>query len=202
MTEYNIYTGFLRWARNKYFRGIIDKYTAPSDIILDIGSGQGDFLAECVSVNRRVVGLDLSPHWVAFCAGRGLPVFQANSNALPFRESSVDVLFSHSHIEHVPYEETMREFVRVIKPGGLLILSAPTPSSSFWNDPTHLRPYTPKSLKLLFKMFGFETIKCCYVWSEMLGVNVNWDWFYKIINIVPFALGTNVVCLGRKKEEY
>jgi hypothetical protein len=95
----------------------------------------------------------------------------------------------------------MREFFRVIRPGGLLILSAPTPAPSFWDDPTHIRPYTPKSLVLLLQIFGFDMLKCNYVWSEMIGLNMSWSGFYKIMNILPFALGSNIVCFGRKKMD-
>jgi SAM-dependent methyltransferase len=199
--KYNIYDGFLRWARGRYFGRIVSKYTSNSDLILDIGSGQGDFLDECVSANRTGIGLDVDSRWVAVCADRGLPILQASSDALPFKGNSADVIFTHSHIEHVPHEGAMKEFFRVIKPGGLLILSAPTPAASFWDDPTHIRPYTPKSLMLLLQMFGFDMLKCNYVWSEMIGLNVNWSGIYKIMNILPFTLGSNVVCFGRKKTE-
>jgi ubiquinone/menaquinone biosynthesis C-methylase UbiE len=201
MKEYNIYSGFFLNVRNWYFRKIIHKYTKPSDMILEVGCGQGDFLAECLSAHKKAVGLDSSRQWVKFCFDRGLSVLQGDSVALPFKDNSFDILFCHSVIEHVPHEQTMKELHRVTKPEGLLILSAPTPADSFWDDPTHVRPFTPKSLKTLLQAFGFTVQKCNYVWSELLGLAIAWSFIYRILNLFPFALGSNIVCIGRKKQE-
>lgn len=58
----------------------------------------------------------------------------------------------------------IRQFQRVMKKGGRLILITPNASDlrtseRFWLDPTHVRPYPEKLLVLLLQRAGFKVIK-------------------------------------------
>jgi len=86
-------------------------------------------------------------------------VTQAFSWDLPFEDNSFDgVLFSHV-VEHIPVlpdnllvKKTFREFHRVLKDGGELVVITPhisTMKQKFWDDPTHIRPYTMQSIRSL-----------------------------------------------------
>jgi SAM-dependent methyltransferase len=72
----------------------------------------------------RVAGIDLSPDALAFCRGRGLrDVAQASVTALPFADSSFDLVTSFDVLVQLPGEgsdeKAMREMFRVLRPGGV-----------------------------------------------------------------------------------
>ena len=69
------------------------------------------------------------------------------------------------HIEFEKLEILIKEALRVLKPGGILILETPNPeniivgSSSFYLDPSHKAPVHPETLSFLTKYLGFELVK-------------------------------------------
>ena len=78
---------------------------------LDIGGGK----------NKRdedFIGVDIC----------GSPDVKAKMWALPFKDASVDFIWSGHTLEHAPFAkviETLAEWYRVLKPGGRLILQVP-----------------------------------------------------------------------------
>lgn len=104
--------------------------------VLDAGCGIGHWgrvLAPFLSPEASVVGVDREPEWVLKAAelarAKGLSRFsyrQADVNALPFDDARFDVVTCQTLLIHVPDPRvTLREFKRVLKPGGLVILSEP-----------------------------------------------------------------------------
>ncbi|MDE2511228.1 MAG: methyltransferase domain-containing protein [Elusimicrobia bacterium] len=104
--------------------------------ILDAGCGVGHWgrvLAPFLSPEATVVGIDREAQWVRKAAeiakDKDLHRFgyrQGDVNALPFADESFDLVTCQTVLIHVPDPRaTLREFVRVLKPGGLLALSEP-----------------------------------------------------------------------------
>lgn len=197
--KYNVYEGIFGKIRHIYFKKIACSLKKGS-VVLDVGCGQGDFLLACKNAGLACVGVDISKDWVSHCKKLGFDSKQvAQSGKLPFKECSFDVVFLQSVIEHLDDASTsMQEFKRMLKPGGLLVISAPTPEDAFWDDPTHKRPYTPKALKTLFQISGFSQVRCTYVLFFLLGVFFDFNRAYKLINLLPFSAGGNVLCFGKK----
>lgn len=79
-------------------------------LVIDIGCGDHKVVPEAV-------GLDIScPH----------ADIQCPANDLPFSDDSVDVVFSAHCLEHIENDwEALREWWRVLKPGGRIILYLP-----------------------------------------------------------------------------
>jgi len=118
---------------------------------------------------------------------------------LLFELSNFHVLFMQSVIEHLKDPvEAVSALARFVKPGGRIILSAPTPENSFWDDPTHVRPYTPKSLLSLGEICGLEVEHLTYVFAFLLGLQLRSPLFYRLLNLFPFPLGSNLLCVYRK----
>jgi hypothetical protein len=72
------------------------------------------------------------------------------------------------------------EFKRVLKPGGRLLCLTPDWESNmkiFYDDITHVKPFTRKSLEQLFEMTEFKNIRI-----EILR-QIPSSWNYKIIEI-------------------
>ena len=70
-------------------------------------------------------------------------------------------------VEHLPAEvlvELLAQAARVIRPGGGIILETPNPenlvvgATTFWLDPTHVRPVPPLLLEFLVEDAGFAEV--------------------------------------------
>lgn len=128
----------------------------PGMKFLDNGCGRGDFLEAFASLGLETYGTDIV---------QGCPKTQLvdlNYGELPFSEGTFDVVFSKSVIEHIEKQEHyMREMKRVLKENGLLIILVPdwkTQRIIFYEDPTHIHPYTQKSIDRLMHMLEFKSV--------------------------------------------
>jgi GT2 family glycosyltransferase/ubiquinone/menaquinone biosynthesis C-methylase UbiE len=103
----------------------------PGRRVLDIACGEGYGSALMARAAEQVIGVDISEAVIAHAreAYAHIPRLQflAGSAAqLPLADASVDMVVSFETIEHHDqHEEMMLEFVRVLRPGGLLLLSSP-----------------------------------------------------------------------------
>lgn len=125
--------------------------------ILDNGCGRGEFLHAFSSLGMETYGTDIS----SYC--KDAKVVDLNTDKLPFPDDYFDAVFSKSVIEHIENtEHYMSEMKRILKRGGVLILMVPdweTQYIIFYQDPTHIHPYTVKSMDRLLNMFEFRDIK-------------------------------------------
>jgi len=104
-------------------------YLKPGWRVLDAGCGPGTItlgLAQVVAPGK-VTGIDLED--AQFASGRaqaereGLNVefHKASAYELPFQDGAFDAVFSHAMLEHLSTPAiALREFRRVLKPGGLI----------------------------------------------------------------------------------
>ena len=88
--------------------------------VLDLGCGAGAHTAMFRYYGADVAALDLSP--VRARASSGIlpgPAVCADMRHIPFRDGSFDFVYSNGVIHHAPDERgTVREILRVLKPGG------------------------------------------------------------------------------------
>jgi len=99
--------------------------------ILDVGCGAGKLLSEAASREYSVFGMDLS-FGMLEAAKRNTkrernlvsPLLQGNIESLPLKDSSFDAVFCLGVIAYLPSEEkALYELARVLKPGGVLVIS-------------------------------------------------------------------------------
>lgn len=200
-SDYNLYSGFFANARNIYFRKINKDFRkADTRTVLDVACGQGDFLHASNKEGFKAEGVDIESVWVDYCNKRGLKAKKGDVYKLPYKNATFDSLFSQSLLEHLYYPtKALKEMKRVLKRGGTIVISTPTPSSSFWDDPTHVRPYTPISLKQILATEGFKDIQVSYVVFYLLGLKIGWSWLHRLMNIIPFPMGSNLVAFAKKQ---
>jgi SAM-dependent methyltransferase len=127
--------------------------------ILDVACGNGygsSLLARCGTLS----GLD-KDHDAVTVARRRVPAAkftEAVLPALPYGDGSFDAVVTFETLEHVAQDaEYVAELARVLRPGGLLLLSTPnaavsSPSGSISN-PWHVREYTLDQLRALLGGF-------------------------------------------------
>jgi len=137
---------------------------------IDLGCGRGEWLELLQEKGFLPQGVDLDEGMLESCRERGLPATQGD--AIAYLKSLADAtqcIVSGFHIvEHIPFDDLQTlviEALRVLKPGGLLILETPNPenvvvgTTNFYLDPTHLRPIPPLLLSFLPEHYGYERVK-------------------------------------------
>lgn len=107
------------------YRDKIRQYVAAGDRLLDAGCGR--YLTFCKELADRaqVVGIDIETPLET--ANQGSPFgVCGDASGLPFPAECFDVIISRSVIEHLQDPSaTFREFFRVLRPGGKVILVTP-----------------------------------------------------------------------------
>ena len=137
---------------------------------LDLGCGRGEWLELLGEFGFVATGVDLDDGMLAACRERGLDVHTADALAalrdLP--DDSLALVSSFHLVEHLEFalvQQLIAEALRVLQPGGLLIMETPNPenlvvgSSSFYLDPSHVKPLPPKLLAFAAEFAGFARHK-------------------------------------------
>jgi SAM-dependent methyltransferase len=134
--------------------------------LLDVGVGEkphGKLFTNRVS---RYIGLEYPPMadnlspgiWNMLERVRGIIDIWGDGGALPFRDASFDTLLALEVLEHVPRpDDLMREIVRVLSPGGKLLVTVP------FAAPMHQLPYdyqrfTEVGIRALMERHDLEVI--------------------------------------------
>jgi SAM-dependent methyltransferase len=111
--------------------------------LVDLGCGNGAQTRLLAPGFSRVLGLDIDVAFLrrflaAANRGEGAGVFTAaccDGSEIPCRDAHVDCVVSFEVLEHVEREaEALSEILRVLRPGGLLVISVP---NRWWLFETH-----------------------------------------------------------------
>ena len=122
--------------------------------VLDVGCGSGGFL-EVLQQSERIdaVGADFNPDCVDVCLERGLNVSLGNALDIPHPGNSFDGIYC-SHVMQVfasPQAVTLiSELSRVVKPGGIIVITTIPMHKRLFCDPADVRPYPPQALRGMF----------------------------------------------------
>ena len=80
-----------------------------------------------------------------------------------FKDNEFDLVISLAVLEHLKSPDLfLKETKRVLKKSSFLFLSTPNwkySKNDFYDDVTHVKPYSPVSLKKLLEIKGFRDVK-------------------------------------------
>jgi len=143
--------------------------------ILEIGSGNGFFLCYALKNGLDIVGIEPGKSFgfvnryhnatklleMNGIMNPGDYLLDASSERLPFSDNTFDIVFSVAVLEHVQdVDQSIKESLRVLKPGGVLFASVPNYNSTleehydiFWI------PYMNKKIaKLYVSLLGRDPV--------------------------------------------
>lgn len=165
----------------------------PLGLLIDIGSGQGDFLRKAVGekVAEHYVGFELSDEGVRISREKVPDAkFYEIDLFSPVREAEVyldsaDMVVCSDVIEHVDDSLAFcREIRKYLKPGGSLILTVPGgPMSKFDLHIGHRMHYTEAGVRSLLTEAGFVVNKV-----QMAGFP-----FFNLYRMLVIARGNKVI---------
>lgn len=116
---------------------------------IDLGSGDKGFTQYCESI-----GIISYPY--------DYPQFNIEKDILQHENETIDFVTLNAVIEHIEKpEHIFKEIFRVLKKNGVVFIRTPNwqlDYKNFYNDPTHIKPYTPKTLETTLNLFGFNPI--------------------------------------------
>ncbi len=113
-----------KFSRGQY-QGLIREHAFPGALLLDAGCGRDLEFSRELPASVRAVGVDLTEKLAT--GNQDSPyALRADLGLLPFPADSFDLVISRSVIEHLADPpRVFREFQRVLKPGGKVILATP-----------------------------------------------------------------------------
>ena len=149
--------------------GFLTHELRPDLRVLDLGCGEGRFTAEIASAGASVVGADVAQAAIDRARARSPELEFARveiDGELPFADGAFDLVWASEVIEHV--SDTARwlsEARRVLKPGGVLLVTTPSHGRlrvavgglERFSEPLgdHLHLYTRRSLTETLTALGF-----------------------------------------------
>ena len=164
----NIQSEFINQKSKSYFYELASKYLAGKNIVLDVGCGLGNLIK---LQPNNTIGIDKSKYNIDKLL-KTIPeakVEVGDALNLRFKDKYFDGVHCSHLIEHfAPIEayQLLIEMNRVLQIGGIMVISTPLMWDGFYDDLTHIRPYSHSSIMHYFSnMFHsrtFNNINCEY----------------------------------------
>jgi len=160
---------------------------------VDLGSGDKGFTRYC-----EIIGIKSYPY--------DYPSFNLEEDTLSHDNNSIDFVTLNAVIEHIENpEHIFKEIKRVLKKDGFVFIRTPNwqmDFKNFYNDPTHIKPYTPMSLENSLKLFGFNSI---FLEPGLIGKK--WFW-WNLPNKIKWRIASlisggtkSILYVGRKQSD-
>jgi ubiquinone/menaquinone biosynthesis C-methylase UbiE len=143
---------------------VFQKQIPPDAVVLELGSGYGDFI-NAVKARRRLAvdqWAGMLSHLEPGVEGLITSITQLDGVA----DGSVDYVFSSNCFEHVSQADLVNclaQLRRKMKPGAMLTIVQPNfkyCSHEYFDDYTHVTIYTARSLSDLLTANGFKIVRC------------------------------------------
>lgn len=164
-------------------------------VVADVGCGWGRSLAKLNSrfAPKKLIAMDIEPAMLEAAARENADLAEkleficCSSSRMSLEDNSVDLLFCHQTFHHlIDQDQAIREFFRVLKPGGVLLFAESTRRyihswiiRLLFRHPMDVQKTAPEYLDMV-RRAGFEvhqeSISFPYLWwsREDLGILENW----------------------------
>lgn len=145
--------------------------------LLDIGCGDKFMEKPCKKRGIDYTGIDFEE-----C--------DLEQDKIPYPDDTFDIVLNYSVIEHLYSPSNfLRESYRVLKKGGLLAVITPNwklDMRNFYDDPTHVRPYTKTGLEQVLRIAGFTDLRVLPALRCKPRIMYTNKYAISIGNLIPF----------------
>jgi SAM-dependent methyltransferase len=145
---------------------VVSERLGHSARVLDLGAGRGGFVREARERGLHAWALDIEPSALPFWRANGIQGVLADAFAPPFQERSFDLIRLKELIEHVEDPRSLVESAtRLMRKDGILLAHVPSswsqlyPAGNFWDDYTHVRPFSRLGLVRLMEDSGLRVLR-------------------------------------------
>lgn len=180
---------------------------ASGGLVLDIGSGRGEWLSLLTRQGHRCRGIDLNVAMVAAAQEHGHDVISGDAIAYLQKQpdNSLGAITGFHIVEHLPFRVLIKlldQAHRTLMPGGAILFETPNPeclivgACNFYYDPTHQNPLPPELMRFLADARTFSSARIirldqdCDLGKPESGftpVDVN-SWFQTPMDYALYAL--------------
>ena len=188
-TIYNVDARPLNSYPGKLAKYIISNFKLKSnDKFLEPGFGRGEFLNEFSNLGLDCYGIDISRN-AGSLSEKKIKIktgINVEHDKWPFPDNYFDCIYSKSLMEHLENpQKYLNEAKRVLKPGGKILCLIPDWEANYqiyYDDHTHVKPFTRVSLRDILRMTDYKSINV-YRFRQLPIT-----WKYPLINIICFLI--------------
>ncbi len=191
---------------------LIEYYNGSNGIVLDIGSGTGDFLAEAKKQNWKTVGMEPSDKAKSIAKQKGVCLVESYDE---LEDHYFDVITMWHVLEHVPdLDFQINELKRLLKPDGTIIIAVPNYKSfdalfygKYWaayDVPRHLWHFSKSAIQQLFAQKNLKLIEVKPMWFDSFYVSLLSEKYKtgKMNVFSAFWIGLQSNLKGKKSKEF
>ena len=193
--------------------------------ILENGCGVGMYVEHLAPLGGTILGLEYDFERAAEARSRSKRILNAAGESLPLPSNAFDLILSHEVLEHVHDDvQAVREMVRVLRPGGRIVLFVPNRGYPFethgiywkgnykfgniplvnylpraWRDKLapHVRVYSKRDLETLFDGLPVKFIQRTVIFGAYDNIIARFGVFGKVLRgMLQFLEKTPLKGLG------
>jgi 2-polyprenyl-3-methyl-5-hydroxy-6-metoxy-1,4-benzoquinol methylase len=146
---------------------LINEFQPSKGVLLDIGTGTGDFLSQAKQSGWQIIGVEPNEKARNIALQKGVTYIGHTSE---LEDHSVDVITMWHVLEHVPdVNAQIKELKRLLKPDGTIVVAVPNFNSydakyygKFWaayDVPRHLWHFSRLSIEKLFEREKLQLVE-------------------------------------------
>ncbi len=148
-------TAIARRVRTQTVLDMLKRHVSPASVVADLGCGPAQFAEPILESHDKYIGLDISREMYARTAERlssnpGASFMEGSIENIPLASDSVDGVICIGVLEYLPDNaKAFREIHRVLKKGGVAIISFPNLRYPLFFLRTIIRPIVAPVLRVL-----------------------------------------------------
>ena len=167
-----------------YLRQALRHNNTAKPKILNIGCGTGGTI-KVLEKFGTVDNVDVSDDAIRLTKKSGYKVTKVQGVELPFKSTTFDIVGAFDVLEHIENDvDALKEWARVLKPGGRVVLTVPA-YSWLWSEHDtslhHFRRHTRAGIRYRAKEAGLKTVKTSYAIVFSLPLVVGFRWLNKML---------------------